>query len=551
MFDDMKSGYQIYPPDDGGETRRDAGYLATAGKPPHLKPVPSPASAGPATTASADVAADRIVADSVTDSDNAAKTIRKRRGGSRGPASVRLFNQYIRVPILILALVEIAVMIAAVYLGAQWWYSGNEAVIQREVGAILPKAMVFAGMIFTCIIALGLYSSRSQPSGAGVILRLAVAMAFAGPALVLAYYLIPSLDLGRGVFVSSGLLTFAGLAITRFIFLRTVGDVMFRRRILSLGAGEKAASLTHIRLRADLRGFDVVGFVWSEGDKRSVDVDRLLDVPGSLLDFVRKNDIDEIVVAPDDRRRGLPVEALLECRLAGVSIVDLLTFLERESGKVQLSLLYPSWLIFSDGMSHGPIRNALERAFDLVSSTLLLMVTWPIMVLTALAVWMESGFKGPILYRQTRVGLEGVPFELLKFRSMQVDAEANGEAVWAATDDPRVTRIGTFLRKYRIDELPQLINVLRGEMSFVGPRPERPEFVEGLAETLPYYRERHCVKPGITGWAQLCYPYGSSDEDALEKLQYDLYYLKNRSLLFDLLILLQTAEVVLWRKGSR
>ncbi|MGB5211884.1 MAG: TIGR03013 family XrtA/PEP-CTERM system glycosyltransferase, partial [Gammaproteobacteria bacterium] len=503
MFEFMKSGHQIYPPNNGGETPRDRGYLATAGKTPHLKSVPTPVIAESAqTTADTPLGlpADGPVADGpASDNSTSGKTSRKRRGGARGPASVRLFSHYVRLPILILAAVEIAVLIGAVYLGAQWWYNGNEAVIQREIGSILPKAAVFAGMIMTCIIALGLYSSRSQPSGAGVILRLAVAFSLAGPALVLVYYLIQPLDLGRGVFVSSGLIAFAGLAISRFVFLRSFGDVMFQRRILSFGAGEKAASLTHVRLRADLRGFDVVGFVWSEGDNRSVDVDRLIDVPGSLLDFARENDIDEIVVAPDDRRRGLPVEALLECRLAGISIVDLLTFLERESGKVQLSLLYPSWLIFSDGIGHGPIRNALERIFDLVSSTLLLMLTWPIMLVTALAVWAESGFRGPILYRQTRVGLEGAPFELLKFRSMKVDAEANGEAVWASTNDPRVTRIGEFLRKYRIDELPQLINVLRGEMSFVGPRPERPEFVDGLAETLPYYRERHCVKPGITG----------------------------------------------------
>ena len=544
MFGFMKSGHQIYPPRPGGEGRRSGAYLSTAEKVPHLKPVP----AGPMTRA-ASVSADASARSAAEAS--RVKPKRKRSSGARGPVSIRIFSHYIRLPILILAAVEIALLIAAVYAGAEWWYNGNDAVIQREVGSILPKATVFAGVIMTCIVALGLYSSRSQPSGAGVILRLALGMAFAGATLVVMYYLMPAIDLGRGVLVSSSLIAFAGLAATRFVFLRTVGDVMFRRRILSLGAGEKAASLTNIRLRADLRGFEVIGFVPSEGDHRTVDEDRMLRVPGSLLDFAREHDVDEIVVAPDDRRLGLPVEALLECRLAGISVVDLLTFLERESGKVQLSLLYPSWLIFSDGIGHGPVRNVLERAFDLVSATALLMVTWPIMVLAALAIWVESGFRGSILYRQTRVGLEGEEFRLMKFRSMREDAEAAGQAVWAADEDPRVTRVGRVLRKFRIDELPQLINVLRGEMSFVGPRPERPEFVDGLAEKLPYYRERHCVKPGITGWAQLCYPYGSSEEDSLEKLQYDLYYVKNRSFLFDLLILLQTAEVVLWGKGAR
>ena len=544
MFEFMKSGHQIYPPGPGGEGRRSGAYLSTAEKVPHLKPVP----AGPMTRA-ANVSADASRRSAVEAASTKSK--RKRSSGARGPASIRIFSHYVRLPILILAAVEIAVLIAAVYAGAHWWHYGNEVVFKRELASMLPKAAVFAAVIMTCIVALGLYNSRSQPSGAGLILRLAIGMTFAGSALVVIYYLVPPLDLGRGVLVSSSLIAFAGLAATRFVFLRTVDDVMFRRRILSFGAGEKAASLTHIRLRADLRGFDVIGFVPSEGDHRSVEEDQILDVRGSLLEFAREHDVDEIVVAPDDRRRGLPVEALLECRLAGISVVDLLTFLERESGKVQLSLLYPSWLIFSDGIGHGPVRNALERGFDLVSSTVLLMVTWPIMLLAALAIWVESGFRGSILYRQTRVGLEGEEFELMKFRSMREDAEAAGQAVWAEDEDPRVTRVGRVLRKFRIDELPQLINVLRGEMGFVGPRPERPEFVDGLVEKLPYYRERHCVKPGITGWAQLCYPYGSSEEDALEKLQYDLYYVKNRSFLFDLLILLQTAEVVLWGKGAR
>jgi exopolysaccharide biosynthesis polyprenyl glycosylphosphotransferase len=213
-------------------------------------------------------------------------------------------------------------------------------------------------------------------------------------------------------------------------------------------------------------------------------------------------------------------------------------------------MLYPSWLIYSEGINSRGIVRLFTRVMDLMAASLLLLVTAPLMVLAALAIWVESGFRGSVFYAQTRVGLEGRHFTLYKFRSMCEDAEANG-AQWAEEDDPRVTRVGRFIRTTRIDELPQLLNVLAGSMSFVGPRPERPEFVDRLSEKIPYFRERHCVKPGITGWAQLCYAYGASEQDALEKLQYDLYYVKNKSVMFDLVILLQTAEVVLWRKGSR
>jgi sugar transferase (PEP-CTERM system associated) len=241
----------------------------------------------------------------------------------------------------------------------------------------------------------------------------------------------------------------------------------------------------------------------------------------------------------------------LECRLAGIEILELPTFLERETGKVRLDVLNPSWIIFGEGFRASLLQRMVERTVDIVVSLALLILASPAILLTALAIKFEDGLDAPILYRQRRVGQHGVVFDVLKFRSMRVDAEDAGQAIWATKDDPRVTRVGGFMRKSRIDELPQLVNVLRGDMSFVGPRPERPEFVQKLEHTIPYYRERHSVKPGITGWAQLCYPYGSSEKDALEKLQYDLYYVKNRSLLFDLAILVQTVEVVLWGKGAR
>ena len=238
----------------------------------------------------------------------------------------------------------------------------------------------------------------------------------------------------------------------------------------------------------------------------------------------------------------------MSCKFGGIDVVDILGFLERESGKVDVERINPSWIIFAEGFTRRPSRQIAARCFDIAGGLLLLSVTWPLMILVALTIWIEDG--SPVLYRQTRVGLLGRPFELLKFRSMSKQAEADG-AQWATKNDRRITRTGRVIRKLRFDELPQIINIIRGEMSLVGPRPERPEFVESLAQKIPYYHERHVVKPGLTGWAQLRYPYGASEKDALEKLRYDLYYVKNQSFLLDLMILLQTAEVVFWQKGSR
>ena len=278
--------------------------------------------------------------------------------------------------------------------------------------------------------------------------------------------------------------------------------------------------------------------------------ERVLDPAGDLRGLCERFGVTEVVVAMDDRRRGFPIRDLLECRLAGVDVTELLTFLERETGRVRLDVLNPSWMIFGQGFRRDPLRLFSSRMLDVLASLAVLTLSAPFMVLTVIAIKLEDGWRAPAIYSQRRVGLGGRTFKVLKFRSMRQDAELNG-AQWAQHSDPRVTRVGVVIRKLRIDELPQVFNVLRGHMSFVGPRPERPEFVAELAEKIPYYVQRHCVKPGITGWAQLCYPYGSSEQDALEKLQYDLYYIKNNNLLFDLAILVQTAEVVLLGKGAR
>jgi len=270
--------------------------------------------------------------------------------------------------------------------------------------------------------------------------------------------------------------------------------------------------------------------------------------PDGLIALSGRVGATEIVVAADDRR-GLPVHQLLRCKLAGIKVTDFLDFWERETRTVDLEALKPSWLFYSDGFRCGPVDEFLKRAFDIVVSLGLLTFTLPLLAATACLIKLES--PGPILYRQSRVGLRGREFTMLKFRSMRTDAETDGRPRWAAQGDPRVTRVGAVIRKIRIDELVQVLNVLRGDMSFVGPRPERRYFVTELSKSIPYYDERHWVRPGITGWAQINFPYGASTEDARRKLTYDLYYVKNRSIFLDALILLQTARVIFWNQGAR
>jgi sugar transferase (PEP-CTERM system associated) len=401
------------------------------------------------------------------------------------------------------------------------------------------------------LFAMGLYTTRQRSSRTGMVLRIFAGVLNASALSALFFYLVPNLEIGRGMLALTAGVAIAGSIIARMLFDHIVDQDLFKRRVLVYGAGRRAASLLELRRRSDQRGFRIVGFIPTEGDEPAAPSERVLPRPDDLYSWVMKTPIDEIVVAMDDRRRGFPMHEFLECRLGGIDIIELPSFLERETGKVRLDVLNPSWIIFGEGFRASQLERWLERGFDIVASLILLALSLPIMFVTAIAIKLEDGWAAPVLYRQRRVGQHGRVFDVLKFRSMSVDAEPEGEARWAVKDDPRVTRIGGLIRKTRIDELPQLWNVLRGEMSFVGPRPERPEFVEQLEERIPYYRERHSVKPGITGWAQLCYPYGSSERDALEKLQYDLYYVKNRSLLFDLAILVQTVEVVLWGKGAR
>jgi len=375
------------------------------------------------------------------------------------------------------------------------------------------------------------------------------------------FYVFPDLTLGRGVLAVAAIISYVLIAMFRWIALLLLDRDNLKRRVLVLGTGHRAEKIaSRMRRKYDQRGFRILGYVAFENNgldlvsKHQADIIR---IDGSLAEFCEEHQVQEIIVAMDERRRnresggGLPLEELLACRMSGIEVCDVQAFIEREAGKLDIELLQPSWMVFSDGFVRSAVRSGTKRGFDVAASLGLLLVTWPFMLITALAILLESGFKGPVLYRQQRVGLDGRYFEVTKFRSMRTDAERDGKAVWASENDPRITRVGAVIRRIRIDELPQIFNVLRGDMSFVGPRPERPEFVRDLESRIPYYGHRHRIKPGITGWAQLCYPYGASLADAQEKLQYDLYYLKNHSLLLDLIILIQTVDVVLVGEGAR
>jgi len=339
----------------------------------------------------------------------------------------------------------------------------------------------------------------------------------------------------------------------RGIFVEAVNLDVFKRQVLVLGAGSLAGKIGALMGSAHGRHFNIVGFIGFEDSGAECPLipalgRDLVERRHALAEFVRENGIDEIVVASDDRR-GLPVRYLLECKMGGVQVTDFPTFWEREAGQIDLESLQPSWLIFSDGFRLDWFRLFVKRAFDVLVSASFLVFTFPITLLTAGAI--KLGSPGPVFYRQERVGRGGRRFRIFKFRSMRTDAEKDGVPRWADSQDDRITAVGHFIRKTRIDEIPQVINVLLGHMSFVGPRPERPYFVETLSEKIPFYQQRHGVKPGITGWAQINYPYGASEDDARAKLAYDLYYVKNGSLFLDFLILVQTVRVILWPEGAR
>ncbi|VAW92805.1 FIG071646: Sugar transferase [hydrothermal vent metagenome] len=464
--------------------------------------------------------------------------------------SIRIFKHYVRIPFILLGIGEFIVMCLSISASAYIIFQQDKYQFANYFDSSFVSALIYAFVMSLSMVAIGLYQARLREGILGFLLRLSAALFLGTVMLSLIFYISPSLFLGRGVLLLAEVISFIGIALIRNIIYFS-GSTIFKKRILVMGAGERAASITELRRKSDQVGFTIVGYVHVRGEKNVVDDEKVIHLNSSLLDYCIDNNIDEIVLAINDRRKTFPMSELLDCKMSGVDMVDILQFFERETSKIKLDHLHPSYLLFSDGFQQGIARQNVKRLFDVVISGLFLLVTWPIMALTALLILLESGFGQPILYRQVRVGEDGKPFQVLKFRSMRTDAEKDGKAQWAVKNDTRITKVGGFIRKARIDELPQIFNVFKGDMSFVGPRPERPEFVGELSDKIPYFSERHRIKPGITGWAQLSYPYGSSEKDSLEKLQYDLYYVKNHSLFLDFLILLQTVEVILFSKGAR
>jgi sugar transferase (PEP-CTERM system associated) len=372
-------------------------------------------------------------------------------------------------------------------------------------------------------------------------------------ALPLAYSifgLLPSGLVNRSAIQWSMMAGVAALTLRRAYMTQSSATVSGRARILIYGAGP-AAEMVGRTLRTSDPNAHIVGYMVGPNEKEvAVGPGEVLAASGSLLETVSRLRVDEIVVALTERRSGsMPLRQLLDCKASGVRVCDLNSHFEKTLGQFRLDYLNASWLIFGDGFNQGAWRTAVKRVFDIICASLLCVLTLPVMALAAVLIKLES--KGPVLYRQDRVGLNGEKFSIAKFRSMRTDAELDGKPRWAAANDDRITRVGHFIRRVRIDELPQLFNVLRGDMSLVGPRPERPFFVDQLTREIPYYALRHSVKPGVTGWAQVRYQYGATIEDSQEKLQYDLYYVKNHSLFLDMIVLLETVGVVLTGKGSR
>ncbi len=463
---------------------------------------------------------------------------------------MRLFRHYISRSLLTLLLVESLHLFWSFYFSRILYDALGYERIVSPFDSFILSALVFTLVMCAIMTAMGLYERNFWNGKSDMLLRVGVSFMIGLFVMTAIYYLVPDLYLSRGTFSLAFGIAFVGIVLFRFIFFRVSSDARINRRLLVLGVGQQAARLEELQDKKNA-GFSIVGYIQVHEDERPrVMGARMLQVTSNLSDLAEELSIDEIVVAMDDRRKGFPLDEVLECKFDGIQISTFLTFFERQSGKIQLDALRPSNLIFADGFQVALVNRMVKRLFDLLVSSLLLALAAPLMVCAALAVWLESRFAGPILYRQTRVGFNGRSFEVIKFRSMRVDAEKDGKAVWAKQGDSRITPVGAVMRDTRIDELPQLFNVLRGDMSFVGPRPERPQFVAELAKKLPFYTMRHMVKPGITGWAQICFPYGASEEDAREKLEYDLYYIKNYSIFFDTVILLQTVHTVFWGKGA-
>lgn len=459
---------------------------------------------------------------------------------------VRLFSHYVPSNTLFQLVLDIFLLFSSVLLA--FFLQSRETLPSMNV--VVPSALFFAFAMMVLNTALGLYRTHSAPSVARAASRVGLSLLLTIPVAYVVFHALPWSQISASTVELSVLLALVVVIAFRGFVSPATNAPIIVRRLLVLGTGREAADVQRLASSAWGPGLEIVGFYPVSGETRgAVPSDRVLSNQASIGKTARDLRADEVVVAVRERRGGgVPLDDLLACKLGGVPVRDLSSFYERVLGQVRVDSLRASWLIYGDGFRQGVLRSFVKRVFDIAVASVLLILAAPLMLVTAFLIRLES--PGAILYRQQRVGQGGRVFDVIKFRSMRSDAEKDGQPRWASQGDDRITRVGRVIRRLRIDELPQLMNVLKGDMSLVGPRPERPYFVDQLKQQVPYYGARHSVKPGVTGWAQVRYHYGASVDDAVEKLQYDLYYVKNHTLFLDLLILLETVRVVLTGEGA-
>jgi sugar transferase (PEP-CTERM system associated) len=461
---------------------------------------------------------------------------------------VRLFSHYFPLGTLLLVALDTVCLLLAVLIGLVLLGVDGTAENMRN---LIPGTIVFVGIMIASSGALGLYGDTAREEfwafAGKLIVPLAIGLA------VINWMAFSSADGAIALRAIAVAVIFGSVARLATFSLTRASTSLITRRIMVIGVGADAALVKDTIEHSKLQGLHIVGFYSPTAAPEQVanlPANKILLPSASIMDTAKRLNVDEIIIAVRERRGGmLPLNELLNCKLGGIKVTDFSSFFENYKSRVKIDLLRESWFIFGDGFRQNWSRMFVKRAFDIFASLILLIVSMPIMVIAMIAIKLES--HGPIIYRQQRVGLGGKCFDVLKFRSMSVDAEKDGTPRWAQKRDSRVTRVGRIMRLTRIDELPQLLTVLRGEMSLVGPRPERPFFVDQIAEKVPFYAARHSVKPGVTGWAQVKHHYGASLDDASDKLEYDLYYVKNHTLFLDILVLFYSVKVVLTAQGSR
>lgn len=458
---------------------------------------------------------------------------------------IRMFNHWFSWRSVAGALFDFAFLIVSLSILLTWVNSG----LPINVPQVLIFSALFASAMLAINILLGFYQRTTNASFANKRARAMLSLYLAIPVAYGLYALLPITSVNRDLMQLSAMSAVFGMLVTRVSAAYSPTTKILRRRILVFGTGPQAVAVKQALEHSDPSA-EIIGFYPGiNEDTPQVPPRLILTRDQPLSDTARNLRADEIVVALSERRGGsMPLRELLDCKLQGIRVLDLASHFEQTLGQIRLDSLYAGWLIFGDGFRQGFVRTLVKRLFDIVCASILIMLALPVMAATAILIVVEDGF--PLLYRQERVGLGGRLFNVIKFRSMRRDAEKDGKPIWAQAKDNRVTRVGQIIRKLRIDELPQLFSVLKGDMSLVGPRPERPFFVDQLTKEIPFYAVRHSVKPGVTGWAQVRYHYGSTVEDSAEKLQYDLYYVKNHSLFLDIVILFETVGVVLTGKGA-